>query len=99
MLAGLDAAPSTLVRAPRVAASPVSFECRVTQCIQLRSAQGTAVETWLVLGEVVMVHILKSLLVDGRYMTAAAAPILRGGGGGDYFEISPAALFRMRRPD
>src|SRR5258708_39698406 len=32
------------------------------------------------------------------YDTAAARPILRGGGSGDYFEISPDHLFRLTRP-
>ena len=51
------------------------------------------------LGEVVAAHIDKRLLKDGIYQTAAARPIVRGGGPADYFEITEAALFRMRRPD
>jgi hypothetical protein len=51
-----------------------------------------------VLGEVVGVHIARHLLVDGVYDTAAAQPILRGGGPADYFAISPEGLFQMRRP-
>ncbi|KAF1049561.1 flavin reductase family protein [Xylophilus sp.] len=97
-LAGLAAAPSRLVKAPRVAASPVSFECRLTQLVQLQGADGQKVPTWLVLGEVVGVHIGTALLKDGIYDTGAAHPILRGGGPADYFEITPEALFRMRRP-
>lgn len=97
-LAGLTPAASRLVDVPRVAESPVSFECRKTQIIQLQSAAGDAVNTWLVLGEVVGVHIDRRLLVDGVYQTAAAEPILRGGGPADYFRIEPDALFRMHRP-
>ena len=97
-LAGLTPAPSRLIDVPRVAESPVSFECRKTQIIQLQSAAGDAVNTWLVLGEVVGVHIDRRLLVDGVYDTAAAEPILRGGGPADYFRIEPDALFRMHRP-
>ena len=97
-LAGLTPAPSRLIDVPRVAESPVSFECRKTQIIQLQSAAGDAVNTWLVLGEVVGVHIDRRLLVDGVYQTAAAEPILRGGGPADYFRIEPNALFRMHRP-
>jgi len=97
-LAGLEAAPSRLIAPPRVAASPVSFECRLTQLLQLQGADGAKVETWLVLGEVVAVHIARALLKDGIYDTAAARPILRGGGPADYFEIAPEALFRMWRP-
>ena len=97
-LAGLTPAPSRVIAVPRVAESPVSFECRVTQIVQLQRADGATVESWLTLGEVVAVHIDRALLKDGVYDTAAAQPILRAGGPGDYFEIGPAQLFRMRRP-
>lgn len=97
-LAGLSTAPSRVVSVPRVAETPVSFECKLTQLIQLQTAAGDKVESWLVLGEVVGVHIDKSLLVDGVYQTAAARPILRGGGPADYFEITEAQLFKMYRP-
>ena len=98
VLAGLTPAPSRVISVPRVAESPVSFECRVTQIVQLQGADGTLVESWLTLGEVVAVHIDKAFLADGVYDTAAARPVLRGGGPADYFEIGPAQLFRMRRP-
>ena len=98
VLAGLTPAPSRLIAAPRVAESPVSFECRVTQVIQLQGADGTKVDTWLTLGEVVAVHIDRALLKDGVYDTAAAQPILRGGGSADYFSIGAAQRFRMARP-
>jgi flavin reductase (DIM6/NTAB) family NADH-FMN oxidoreductase RutF len=97
-LAGLEPAPSRVVKVPRVAESPVSMECRLTQVVQLRRADGETVPTWLVLGEVVGVHIDAALLKDGIYDTAAARPILRGGGPADYFAIGPEQLFRMFRP-
>ncbi|MDR0260689.1 MAG: flavin reductase family protein [Comamonas sp.] len=97
-LAGLATEPSTLVRPPRVQASLVTMECRCTQIVQLQTAQGAQVPTWLVLGEVVMVHIDEQLLQDGIYQTAAGKPLLRGGGPGDYFTISEAGKFVMRRP-
>jgi len=97
-LAGLTPAPSRVIGVPRVAASPVSFECRVTQILQLQTVDGAKVETWLTLGEVVAVHITKALLKDGVYDTAGAQPVLRGGGPADYFEIDRAHLFRMTRP-
>jgi flavin reductase (DIM6/NTAB) family NADH-FMN oxidoreductase RutF len=97
-LAGLTPLPSRRISAPRVAESPVSFECRVTQIVQLQTAAGDTVPTWLVLGEVVAVHIAKQLLVNGVYDTAAAQHVVRGGGAADYFEITPAQLFLMRRP-
>lgn len=97
-LAGLTPVASRLVAVPRVQESPVSFECRVTRVMQLGKADGELVDTWMVLGEVVGVHIDRSFLSDGVYDTAAARPILRGGGLGDYYEIDRSTLFQMRRP-
>ena len=97
-LSGLMPAASKVVVVPRVLESPVSFECKVTQIIQLQGADKTLVPSWLVLGEVVAVHIAQALLVDGIYDTAAAEPILRGGGPADYFQVGPEARFQMYRP-
>ncbi len=98
VLAGLTPRASTLVRPPRVAESRVTFECRCTQVQQLHGADGTAVDTWLVLGEVVAVHIDKALLRDGIYDTANAGHILRAGGPANYFTVGPEQLFKMHRP-
>ena len=97
-LAGLETAPSRLVRPPRVAASLVAMECKVTQIIQLQSHAGTALSTWLTMGEVVAVHIDDSLIEDGIYQTAKGQPVMRAGGPGDYFTLDPNHLFRMTRP-
>ena len=95
-LAGLTEAPSRKIGAPRVAESPVSFECKLTQILRLQGADGTPVDSWLVLGEVVAVHIARRLLKDGVYDTATAEPILRGGGPADYFTLGEK--FKMYRP-
>ena len=87
-LAGLNKCESTIVAAPHVANCPVVMECKTTQIIQLQSARGEKCETWLVLGEVVGVHILKALIEDGVYQTTRAEPVMRGGGPSDYFGIS-----------
>lgn len=97
--AGLTAAASSEIAAPRVAASPVNFECRVTQIVDLQTAAGDASGSWFVVGEVVGVHIEESLLVEGIYDTAAAQPVLRGGGPTAYFGIDEGQRFDMRRPD
>lgn len=97
--AGLTPAESRLVRAPRVAESPVNFECRLSQCIQLTAADGSAIESWLVLGEVVAVHIDESLLEEGIYQTAKAQPVLRAGGPSAYYAISEDQRFDLVRPD
>lgn len=98
VLADLTPVASRNIAVPRVAESPVSFECKLTQIIQLKDAQGGSIDSFLVLGEVVGVHIARHLLVDGIYDTAAAQPILRGGGPADYFAIDSGAKFKMYRP-
>jgi flavin reductase (DIM6/NTAB) family NADH-FMN oxidoreductase RutF len=97
-LAGLRPAASRIVAPPRVADSPVAFECKVTQIVQLQRTDGETVPTWLVLGEVVGVHIANASLRDGIYDTASAGHILRAGGPADYFTVGAEQLFRMHRP-
>jgi flavin reductase (DIM6/NTAB) family NADH-FMN oxidoreductase RutF len=97
--AGLEALPSHLVCPDRVAASPVTFECRVTQVVQLRTKEQRALDQWLVIGEAVGIHIDRAMLHEEVYQTARPRPVLRGGGPADYFEVREDALFKMRRPD
>jgi flavin reductase (DIM6/NTAB) family NADH-FMN oxidoreductase RutF len=95
-LGGLTAAPCRVVSAPRVAEAPAALECRVLQVIQLRDLAGQPLDTFLVLGQVVGVHIGRAYLRDGRFDTAAAQPIARAGYRGDYFAMGE--LFEMLRP-
>ena len=97
-LAGLSKRESTIVAAPHVADCPVVMECKTTQVVQLQSARGEKVETWLVLGEVVGVHIMENLIKDGVYQTTRAEPVMRGGGPSDYFCITEANRFQIGRP-
>ena len=97
-LAGLTQAPSRLVSVPYVAESPVNFECKVTQIVQHKRHTGEAVDAWLVLGEVVAVHIARHLLKDGGFDTFGAGIILRAGGPTAYSEVRPDSRFDMRRP-
>ena len=97
--AGLTAVVGQKVKASLVAESPVNFECRLSQCIQLTTADGAAINSWLVLGEVVAVHIDESLLKDGIYQTALAKPVLRAGGPSAYYTIDESHRFDLTRPD
>jgi flavin reductase (DIM6/NTAB) family NADH-FMN oxidoreductase RutF len=87
--AGLEMAPSRLVQPPRVAASPVAFECRVIE----RTELATNIVTF---GEVVGVHVDERHIVDGRFDTAGVKPIARCGYRGDYATVTE--LFEMIRP-
>ncbi|MGK2853567.1 MAG: flavin reductase family protein [Microbacteriaceae bacterium] len=95
---GLTPVASTTVAAPRVLESPVNFECQLTQLIQLTDVEGKSVDTWMVLGQVIAVHIDQQWLVDGVYDTAGPRPILRSGGPANYSEIGPESVFTMNRP-
>jgi flavin reductase (DIM6/NTAB) family NADH-FMN oxidoreductase RutF len=87
--AGLEMAASRLVAPPRVAASPVAFECRVIERVQLASNIVT-------FGQVVGVHVDERHIVDGRFDTAGVKPIARCGYRGDYAIVTE--LFEMVRP-
>jgi flavin reductase (DIM6/NTAB) family NADH-FMN oxidoreductase RutF len=97
-LAGLTPAPSRIVSVPRVAESPVNFECVVTDIVQLKNRHGEPTQAWLTLGEVVGVHIQRELLKDGVFDTFGAGIILRAGGPSSYAEIRPETRFDIRRP-
>lgn len=96
---GLETVHSEIVSVPRVKASKVSMECKLTDIVQLKDACGKKVNSWLVMGEVVGVHIDKSLLENGVYNTLKGAPVSRGGGQGDYYTISEKNYFKMLRPE
>jgi len=96
--AGLTPVDSLRVAVPRVGEARAAMECKVIDVIQLRSARGEPADGYLVLGEVVAVHIDETLIVDGVYQTALAHPILRAGRAGDYFEITQDRMFEMKRP-
>ena len=93
--AGLATAPSRNVRAPRVAASPAALECRVAQSFQLKDAAGETQQGWMIIGEVVGVHIDEAYLRDGRFDTAKAQPLARCGYR-DYAAVTE--MFEALRP-
>lgn len=98
-LTGIQKSECRIISASRVEDSPVTFECRLSELSQLRSSSGISLDRWLVLGEVVGVHVRKNFLENGVYRTEKARPILRGGGKAEYFEISSALRFEMSRPE
>lgn len=61
-VSGLTAAPSKLVKSPRIVESPANLECRLTQFIPLPRSTYS-----LVIGEVVYIHIRKDVVSpEGR---------------------------------
>ncbi|MTC79021.1 flavin reductase family protein [Providencia sp. wls1916] len=84
-LTGLSTLPSTLITPPRIAQTPVSMECVVTEYQQLKRADGSLLDTWMIMGEVVMVHIDEATLEQGLYNSARQKPLMRAGGPADYY--------------
>ena len=72
--AGLEMAPCRVVKAPRVAAAPAALECKVTQSFQFTTWRRQKLQGWMIIGQVVGVHIDDAYLRDGRFDTLAAQP-------------------------
>ncbi|GGC48985.1 flavin reductase [Siccirubricoccus deserti] len=93
--AGLAVASSRIVKAPRVAASPAALECRVVHSMRFHDVDGTALDGWMIVGQVVGVHIDDAFIRDGRFDTAAAQPLARCGYR-DYAAVTE--MFEALRP-
>ncbi len=94
-LAGLTPAPSKIVAPPRVAESPVAFECRYWRTIDLPGPNGGPGTHAIVLGQVVGVHIDDSVIVGDKVDVTKLKPIARLGYG-DYAVIDE--VFELTRP-
>ncbi|MDX1991819.1 MAG: flavin reductase family protein [bacterium] len=91
--AGLTPVPATVVRAPRVAESPVHFECRVHQIIDISDQPGGGS---IVIGRVVLIHVRDDVLTgEDKIDLAALKPIGRLAGTG-YCRVTD--LFDLTRP-
>ncbi len=94
-LAGLTPAPCKLVKPPRVAQSPAAFECKYYKTLSLPGLDG-AEGNFVVIGEVIGIHIDDAAIKNGRVDTAKLRPIARLG----YMDYAVVdAVFSMDRPD
>ncbi len=94
--AGLTMAPSRLVTPPRVAESPCAMECKVVHAVELTDVDGQPADQFLVVGQVVGVHLDESAIIDGAVDTGRLRPVARCGGPGDYAVVE--STFVMLRP-
>jgi flavin reductase (DIM6/NTAB) family NADH-FMN oxidoreductase RutF len=95
-MAGLTPAPCRLVAAPRVDESPAALECQLIRVMPVTDTDGNETNHFLVLGQVVGVHIDPSYLKDGLFDMTLARTIARCGYRGDFAEVDH--LFEMLRP-
>lgn len=93
--AKLAMAPSRLVKPPRVRDTPAALECVLLEVKRLRDRRGQDLDYWLVLGEVVGVHLDPRFIRDGILDMAAMQPIARCGYK-DY--VTADQPFTMDRP-
>ena len=92
---GLTPEKGRMVTAPRVAESPASLECKVTQILELTDVNGKKTSGTVVFGQVVGVHIDANFLVNGRVDAVKLKPIARCGYN-EYIVIKET--FIMERP-
>jgi flavin reductase (DIM6/NTAB) family NADH-FMN oxidoreductase RutF len=95
-MAGLIAAPSRLVKPPRVADAPAALECKLLQVLPLSDIAGRRTDNTLIIGQVVGVHIDPACLKNGIFDITGAGTIARCGYRGDYAEVT--TIFEMLRP-
>ncbi len=94
----LTAAPSRLVKPPRVKESPVALECKYWKTIDLPPAEPGGKPTYsLVFGRVVGVYIDDTFIKDGVVDTGAMRPVARLGYK-DYATVTPETVFSINRP-
>jgi flavin reductase (DIM6/NTAB) family NADH-FMN oxidoreductase RutF len=94
VLAGVSKAPSVKVKAPRVAESPINFECAYLQTVRLPGKGVGTVD--IVIGRVVMIHVKDDVILpDGHIDIVGIRPLARGG----YYQYTTVdSVFEMIIP-
>jgi flavin reductase (DIM6/NTAB) family NADH-FMN oxidoreductase RutF len=94
--AGLETAPSQLVRPPRVKASPAHMECKVVDVFQLHDMNGADIPRHLVIGQVIGIHIDDAFISpQGIVEVTRMKPVARCGYQ-DYSVLDD--VFALKRP-
>jgi flavin reductase (DIM6/NTAB) family NADH-FMN oxidoreductase RutF len=93
-ITNLKTLPSRRVKPPRIAQSPIHFECVLHQTILL-PATNPQLQNCLVLGRVIGIHIDDAIIKDGKVDVSSFKPIARLG----YMEYTTVDnIFVMQRP-
>jgi flavin reductase (DIM6/NTAB) family NADH-FMN oxidoreductase RutF len=91
--AGLTPAPSILVKPPRVAESPIHFECKVREIIDINNAPGGGS---IVIGTIVHIHVEdRVLLGEDKINLTTLQPVGRLAGGA-YSRVTE--IIELERP-
>ena len=92
---GFTEVASERVRPPRVAESPVSFECAVERVIELGNGP---IGGSLVVARVLLVHVDDAFITEDGAFDPAGLDLIGRMGGDDYVRAHGEALFRMPKP-
>ena len=93
--AGIELAPSTLVKPSRVKGVWAALECKTTQILEPHDSEGNKCGNLVVFGEVVGVYIHEEAIVEGRFDVEVTRPVSRGG----YLDFGRTGeRFQMKRP-
>ena len=90
-LAGLASAPSLEVKPPRVAASPIAMEAKVTQIVPVAGTTAT-----MILGRILRYHVRADLLRPNGLVDAGLLHPIARLGGEEYTTLG--RVFEMARP-
>lgn len=93
--AGLTPVPSDLIKPFRVKESPVQFECKVNQVIELGSEGGAGN---LIICEVLKLHIHAHLLDDNHQIDQQKIDLVSRMGGDWYCRADEKAMFELQKP-
>ncbi len=93
--AGLTPIPSEVVRPFRVKESPVQFECKVNQVIELGSQGGAGN---LILCEVLKIHILEDVLSSDGLIDQHKIDLVSRMGGNWYCRSDKNSMFEIQKP-
>jgi flavin reductase (DIM6/NTAB) family NADH-FMN oxidoreductase RutF len=93
---GLTMLPSETVKPPRVAESPVQFECVVNDIISLGNGAGAGN---LVIAEIKLMHINEAVLDDEGKIDQQKMDLVARLGGDWYCRVTPDNLFKVAKPN
>ena len=93
--AGFTELPSELVKPPRVAESPIQFECKVREVISVTDQPGAAN---LVIAEIVRMHVQEDLLDENDKVSPYDLDLVARMGGDFYCRVIPESIFEVEKP-
>jgi flavin reductase (DIM6/NTAB) family NADH-FMN oxidoreductase RutF len=90
---GLTSVKSDLIKAPRVAESPINMECKLVQILEFGQVPTGG---HMIIGEVVLIHLRDELWAADQINISKWKPLGRLGG---QFYCKIRDIFEMKRPD